>query len=80
MTGCRGTNTPQQRSKAESVLLHHRDVQDLLQVCLHTHPNFSLTLVQENEEETMRVLTESGVAERVEIDENGGKLLTILHG
>jgi hypothetical protein len=31
-----------------------RDIQDLLRVCLRTHPNPSLTLVQEDEEETIR--------------------------
>ena len=45
---------------------------------MRTHPSTSLTLVQEDEEETMRVLAESGVAEWVEIDEDGGKLSTVL--
>jgi hypothetical protein len=45
---------------------------------VRTHPSASLTLVQEDEEETMRVLAESGVAEWVEIDEDGGKLFTVL--
>lgn len=59
------------------MLLHHRDLHGLLQVCSRIHDqNPSLTLVQEDEEETMRVLAESGVAERVNIDENGGKSLT----
>jgi hypothetical protein len=61
-----------------SVLLHHRDIQNLLQVCSRIHPNSSLTLVQEGEEETIQVLTKSGVAERVEIDKNGGKSLMAL--
>ena len=70
--------TLRQRTGAKSVLLHHHDVQDLLQVCLRAHLDFSLTLVQEEEEQTIRVLAESGVAERVEIDENGGESLTVL--
>ena len=69
---------PRQKTEAKSVLLHHHDIQGLLQVCLRTHLNPSLTLVQEDEEETMRVLAESGVAERVEVDENGGKSLMVL--
>ena len=34
-------------------------------------------MIQEDEGETIRVLAESGIAERVEIDENGGRSLTI---
>ena len=60
------------------MVLHHHDIQDLLQVCLRTQLNPSLTLVQEDEEETILVLAKSGLAERVEIDENGGKSLTVL--
>jgi hypothetical protein len=60
------------------VLLHHRDVQNLLRVCLRTHPSTSLTLTQEDEEGMIRVLVESEIAKRVEVDENGCKLLTIL--
>ena len=71
-------NTLRQRTEAKSVLLHHHDIQDLLRVCLYTHLNHSLTLVQENEDETIRVLTESGVVERVEIDENGGRSLLVI--
>jgi hypothetical protein len=71
-------NTLRQRTEAKSVLLHHSDIQDLLRVCLRTHLNPSLTLVQDDDEETIRVLAESGVAERVEIDENGGKSLPVL--
>ena len=71
-----GTHAIQQRSEANSILLHHRDIQCLLQVHLRTRPNSSLTLAQENEESTIQVLAKSGVAEQVEIDENGGKPLT----
>ena len=42
-------------------------------VCLCSRFDPSLTAVQGNEEELTRVLAESGVAERVEIDENGGE-------
>ena len=60
------------------MLLHHRDIQDLLQVRSRIHSNSWLTLVQEDEEETIQVLAEAGVAGRVEIDENGGMSLTVL--
>jgi hypothetical protein len=56
------------------VLLHHDDIQDFLQVlflCIRSDP--LLTLVQGDEEELTRLLAESGVAERVEVDENGGR-------
>ena len=42
------------------------------------HPDPPLTPLQEDEEDTRRALAESGVAEQVEIDENGGKLLALL--
>ena len=66
------SNTFQQRSNARSVLLHHHDIQNLLQVraCVYCDP--LLTLVQ-GDEEPMGLLDESGVARRIEIDENGGK-------
>lgn len=66
-------NTFQQRSNARSMLLHHRDIQDILQVRHYVYHDSSLTLVQ-RDEEPIRLLDESGVARRVEIDENGGKL------
>ena len=66
--------TPQQRSDAKSVLLHHHDIQNFLQVlCLCIRCDPLLTLVQGDEEELTRLLAESGVAERVEVDENGGR-------
>ena len=37
-----------------------------------------LTRTQGSEEETIRVLEESGVAEYVDIDENGGRSLVLL--
>lgn len=55
------------------MLLHHHDIQDLLQVRLCARPNFSLTLVQGGEDELIRLLSESRVTVSVEIDENGGK-------
>lgn len=45
-----------QRTNATSVLLHHRDIQDL---------------IRGSEAETIRYLEESSIIERVEIDENG---------
>ena len=58
-----------------SILLHHRDIQGLLQVCLlFVCSSQPLTPVQVDEEETIRLLEESRVVERVEIDEHGGKL------
>jgi len=64
----------QQRSDAKSVLLHHDDIQDFPQVlCLRICPDPLLTLVQADEEELTRLLAESGVVERVEVDENGGR-------
>ena len=67
------SDTFRQRSNAESLLLHHRDIQDLLRVWFCIHPDPSLTLVQGDEEESIRLLDESGIAQRVKIDENGGK-------
>ena len=56
------------------MLLHHDDIQDFLQVlCLCICPDPLLTLVQGDEEELTRLLAESGVVERVEVDENGGR-------
>ena len=72
-------NVFRQRSNAGSILLHHDDIQDLLQVCVCIHPNPSLTPVQGDEEGSARLLEESGVAQRVEIDEDGGKS-RFLHG
>jgi len=40
---------------------------------LHISFNPLLTLVQGDEEELIRLLAESGVAERVQVDENGGR-------
>ena len=66
-------HTFQQRSDAKSVLLHHDDIQDFLQVlCLRICPDSLLTLVQGDEEELTQLLAESGVVERVQVDENGG--------
>ena len=63
-----------QRSDAKSVLLHHDDIQDFLQVlCSHICPDPLLTLVQGDEEELIWLLAESGVIERVQVDENGGR-------
>ena len=56
------------------MLLHHRNIQDFLHVCSCIHPDFFLTLVQGDEEELTRLLAESRAAERIEVDENGGKL------
>jgi len=65
--------TLQQRSDAKSVLLHHDDIQDFPQVlCFHICPDPLLTLAQGDEEELTRLLAESGVVERVQVDENGG--------
>jgi hypothetical protein len=76
---CKVTNVLQQRSEAKSVLLHHRDIQDHLQVCLCIHLNHSLTLAQEDEKETIQVLTHKyGAAKCIEIDENGCKSLMVL--
>jgi len=62
-----------QKSNANSVLLHHDDIQEFLQVlCLCIRSDPSLTLVQGDKEELTRLLAESGVAERIEVDENGG--------
>ena len=55
------------------MLLHHCDIQDLVEVCLCILSSYSLTAFQGDEEELTRLLAESGVAERVEIDENGGE-------
>ena len=55
------------------MLLHHHDIQTFLQVGLCIRPNSPLTPVQEDEGQLTRTLTESGAAERVEIDENGGR-------
>jgi len=55
------------------MLLHHHDIQDLLQVRLRIRPNSSLTTVQWDEGELAWLLAESRVVERVEIDENGGE-------
>ena len=63
-----------QRSDAKSVILHHDDIQDFLQVlCLRICPDPLLTLVQGDEEELTRLLAESGVVERVRVDGNGGR-------
>ena len=56
------------------MLLHHDDIHDLLQVlrsCVRPDP--LLTLVQGDKEEFARLLDESGVAERIEVDEDGGR-------
>jgi len=57
------------------MLLHHCDIdfQGLLQVCLRVCPDTSLTEVQGDGEELTRLLAESGIAKRIEIDENGGE-------
>jgi len=56
------------------MILHHDDIQDFLQVlCLRIFPDLLLTIVQGDEEELTRLLVESGVVERVQVDENGGK-------
>ena len=58
----------------KSVLLHHDDIQDFLQVlCLRICSDLLLTLVQGDEEELTRLLAESRVVERVQVDENGGR-------
>ena len=67
-------NTLQQKTNAKSVLLHHRDIQDLLQVCLCIPPDSPFTTVQGGEGGLSQRLAESGVTERVEIDENGGEV------
>ena len=68
------TDTPQQRSDAEFVLLRHDDIQDFPQVlCLYICLDPLLTLAQGDEGKLTRLLAESGVAERVEVDENGGR-------
>ena len=66
-------NILRQRSGAKSMLLHHHDIQDLLQVCQCIHPKSSLTEVQGDKGELPQLLAKSAVAERVEIDENGGE-------
>jgi len=56
------------------MLLHHCDIDSQgLQVCLRVCPDTSLTEVQGDGEELTRLLAESGIADRVEIDENGGE-------
>ena len=56
------------------MLLHHDDIQEFLQVlCLCIRSDPSLTLAQGDEKELTRLLAESGVAERIEVDENGGR-------
>ena len=65
--------TFQQKSNANSVLLHHDDIQEFLQVRLYIHHGFPLTLVQGDEEESSRLLSESRITERVEVDENGSR-------
>ena len=55
------------------MLLHHHDIEDLLQVRLCSRPDSSLTLVQGGEEKLRRLLSESRVAVNIEVDENGGK-------
>ena len=60
-------------SEAESILLHHRDIQNLLRVRFCIHLGSSLILVQGDEEVSVQLLDKSGVAQRVEIDENGGE-------
>ena len=60
-----------QKSDAKAVLLHHDDIQDFLQVRFCTRLSFSLMLAQGDEEELSRLLAESRIAERVEVDENG---------
>jgi len=68
------TDTPQQRSDAEFVLLRHDDIQDFPQVlCSHICLGPLLTPVQGDKEELIRLLAESRVVERVEVDENGGR-------
>ena len=67
------THALQQRSDAKSVLLHHNDIQEFLQVLfLHICLDPLLTVVQGDEEELTRLLAESKVAERVRVDGNGG--------
>lgn len=68
------TDMPQQRSDVEFVLLCHHDIQDYPQV-LYSHICLDplLTLAQGDEEELTRLLAESRIAERVEVDENGGR-------
>lgn len=42
-------------------------------VCIQIRSDSSLILVQGDEEELARLLAESGTAERIDVDENGGK-------
>ena len=63
----------QQKSNAKSVLLHHDDIQDFLQVRFYTHPSFPLTLVQGDEEKMSWLLSESRITDWVKVDENGSR-------
>ena len=55
------------------MLLHHHDIQDFLLVRFYAHPGFSLTPVQGDEENLTRLLSESRIAERVKVDEDGSR-------
>ena len=67
--------TPRQRTKATSLLLRDSDIPEHTDVrLLVVSLTMSLTFVQGSETEIIQLLEESRIIERVEVDEDGGKL------